>query len=87
MDSTTKYQTIASGIADLQIGRHYTTYRNGKYLGKLISQQDTGFYANHLQYSSYHSKLVLTFQREDGTQYNIDHTNGWDYNLVEPILL
>jgi hypothetical protein len=85
MSFPTKFQTIAFGIANLHIGNHYTSYSNNKYLGKLISEQDKGYYTNPLEYSSYGSRLVLTFQKEDGTQYNIDHTNGWDYNLVEPI--
>jgi hypothetical protein len=85
MSSTTKFKPIAFGIADLENGKHYTTYRGGKYLGKLISQEDAGYYDNRLEYSSYSSRLVLTFQKEDGTKYNINHTNGWDYNLVELI--
>ena len=85
MASPIKFQIIACGIADLEIGKHYTTYRGGKYLGKLISQEDAGYYNNRLEYSSYSSRLVLIFQKEDGTEYNINHTNGWDYNLVELI--
>jgi hypothetical protein len=85
MASTTNLKIINSGIAALENGKHYTTYRGGKYLGKLISQEDAGYYNNRLEYSSYSSRLVLTFQKEDGTEYKINHTNGWDYNLVELI--
>jgi len=82
MSSTAKFQIINTGIADLVIGEHY--YVGGNYLGKLISQQYSGYYKNRTEYSSYTSRLVLTFLK-DGEQKEIMHTNGWDYNHVTPI--